>query len=169
MPRVIEVTVPEASKIWQAVSKVYFADAYQVRLSRPTLSVEDAYAAILGHMPQWAKALMTVRGWAVAPFGLKHPNAERSPGARYQVGQRAGLFTIQSIDPHEVIAGDDDKHLDFRVSVYKAAPAGAETVTVSTVVEIHNMLGRVYIAIIKPFHRLIVRSMVQNAVDAGRL
>ncbi len=53
--------------------------------------------------------------------------------SEFQVGQRVGIFTIQSIEPNELIAGEDDKHLDFRVSVFK------------------------------------VRSMVQRAVDTGRL
>jgi hypothetical protein len=176
MPRITEVPVPDGSKVRQAVGTVHFCDAYQAPLSRAGVSVEQAYRAVFGHRSGWADALMTIRGWLVAPFGLMHPTKEIYQAAEesfrrsgYQVGQRVGIFTIQSIEPNELIAGEDDRHLDFRVSVFKAAQRGAETVTVSTVVQINNTLGRLYLQLIKPFHRVIVRSMVQRAVDAGRL
>jgi hypothetical protein len=174
MPRITEVAVPQASKVRQAVKAVHFCDAYQAPLTR-SLSAEDAYKAVFAHTPGWAQALLKIRGWAVYAYGLKHPNkdqeratAEGFKRSRLQVGERVG-FTIQSIEPHELIAGEDDKHLDFRVSVYKSESGQDATVTVATVVQINNMFGRIYIALIKPFHRLIVRSMLQNAVDAGRL
>jgi hypothetical protein len=171
MPRITEVAVPSASKIRQTMKAVHFCDAYEAPLTR-ALSVEEAYRAVFGHAPAWADALMKIRGWMVYAFGLKHPTKEQFLAAEEtfhrpaQVGQRIGIFTLQSIEPQELIAGEDDAHLDFRVSVFKGSEA---TVTVTTVVHINNLFGRIYIAAIKPFHRLIVRSMLQNAVDAGRL
>lgn len=176
MPRVTEVAVPDGSRVRQAVGTVHFCDAYEAPVSRAGLRVDDAYKAVFAYQPWWAKALMKVRGWIVAPFGLLHPTremertvAEGFPPSGFQVGQRVGIFTIQSIESNELIAGENDRHLDFRVSVFRAAKQGTETVTVSTVVQINNALGRGYLMLIKPFHRLIVRSMVQRAVDAGRL
>lgn len=176
MPRVTEVAVPDGSRVRQAVRTVHFCDAYEAPVSRAGLRVDDAYKAVFAYPPRWAKALMKVRGWIVAPFGLLHPTREMEqtveegfPTSGFQVGQRVGIFTIQSIEPNELIAGENDKHLDFRVSVFRAAKQGTETVTVSTVVQINNALGCGYLTLIKPFHRLIVRAMVQRAVDAGRL
>jgi hypothetical protein len=169
----MEVAVPAASKVRRAVKGVHFCDAYQAPLSR-AMSVEDASRAIFGHASSLGRALMTVRGWMVRPFGLLHPTREQMRAGEenrqrlpLRVGERVGIFTVHSIEPQELIAGEDDRHLDFRVSVFKAADGA--TVTLSTVVHINNLLGRVYIALIKPFHKLIVRSMLQNAVDAGRL
>jgi hypothetical protein len=175
MSRVREVPVPPASKVQQALREVHFCDAYEVSLSRPALSVEQIYRAVFGHAPQWVQMLMDLRGWLVAPFGLMHPDRDAMQsqkdgfvGARFEVGAHPGIFTIHSIEPHEVILGEDDRHLDFRLSVYKPVQH-PETVTVSTVVQINNSLGRLYLALIKPFHRTIVRALLQNAVDAGRL
>lgn len=176
MPRVMEVAVPQESKVRRAVGMVHFCDAYQAPLSRRDIDVNEAYKAVFAYAPRWTRALMRVRGWMVAPFGLLHPTKEMNrtveegfPRSGFEVGQRVGAFTIQSLEPDELIAGENDKHLDFRVSVFKAAKQGTETITVSTVVQINNMLGRCYLALIKPFHRIIVRAMLQNAVDAGRL
>jgi len=119
---------------------------------------------------------MAVRGAVAFALGLKHEpdgNFQRVPGgvpgSRYQIGQRVGLFSIQSNEPNELIVGDNDKHLDFRISIYRSSTHGVETVTVSTTVEIHNAVGRLYMLVVKPFHRFIARSMVQRAADAGRL
>lgn len=175
MSRVREVPVPPASKVQQALREVHFCDAYEASLSRPALSVEQIYRAVFGHAPQWVRTLMDLRGWLVAPFGLMHPDRDALQSqkdglarARFDVGERFGVFTIRSIEPHEVILGENDRHLDFRLSVYKPVQR-AETVTISTVVQINNSLGRFYLALIKPFHRTIVRALLQNAVDAGRL
>ena len=39
--------------------------------------------------------------------------------------------------------------------------------TLSTVVHCHNRLGRVYLFVIAPFHRLIVRSGLRRAARLG--
>jgi len=176
MSRVIEVAVPDSSSLFRALKGVHFCDAYQISLRNPKLSVQDAYEAVFGHAPRWVAALMTVRGMVAYALGLKHAaNGDFQSvsggvqGARYQDGQRVGLFLIQSIEPNEIIVGDNDKHLDFRISIYRSTMHGVETVTVSTAVEIHNAVGSLYMTLIKPFHRFIARTMVRRAADAGRL
>jgi hypothetical protein len=47
--------------------------------------------------------------------------------------------------------------------VVDVAPNGrGQRVTATTLVLTHNLLGRVYLAIILPFHRPIVRSMLRQ-------
>ena len=41
-------------------------------------------------------------------------------------------------------------------------PAPAQQVTATTLVRTHNWLGRAYLAIILPFHRLIVRTLLRQ-------
>lgn len=176
MPRVIEVPVPDSSSLFRALKVVHFCDAYQISLCNPKLSAQDAYEALFEHAPRWVAALMSVRGVVASALGLKHvangdfQSAYRGvQGVRCQIGQRVGLFLIQSIEPSELIVGDNDKHLDFRISIYRSTMHGVEMVTVSTAVEIHNAVGRLYMLVIKPFHRFIARTMIQRAADAGRL
>ncbi len=42
------------------------------------------------------------------------------------------------------------------------------TLAVSTVVHIHNALGQAYMAVVTPFHRRIVRAMLQRLADHGQ-
>ena len=61
-----------------------------------------------------------------------------------------------------VVAGLDDTHLDFRVVVDVVAEPSGRRVTATTLVLTHNLLGRVYLRIILPFHRLIARTMLRQ-------
>ncbi|HSX89956.1 MAG TPA: DUF2867 domain-containing protein [Pseudomonas sp.] len=172
MPQVIEVPVPHDCSLLDRFQSVYFCDAYQTSLSKPNLSVQDAYEAVFAHPPGWAKGLMKVRGLLASVLGLKHVEdalLAQDQGMKYQVGQRAGLFSIQSIEPNELVVGDDDKHLNFKISIYKSSANGVQVLTLSTAVEVHNGVGKLYMLVVTPFHRLIARSMLQKAADSGRL
>jgi hypothetical protein len=83
---------------------------------------------------------MALRDSLVAPFGLK-------PAPR-------GGFPLIAESPERVVMGFDDRHLDFRIVVTVAG--GIATLT--TIVRRRNALGRLYLAAIMPFHRLIAAS-----------
>lgn len=170
MTKVIAVPVPATSALLRSLQKIDFCDAYQVPLRDPQLNVQQAYLAVFDHPPQWVNWLMRIRGLFATALGLQHVGRNGAlPDAAFRVGQRVGLFTIQSIQPHELIVGEDDKHLNFRVSVLKSSVNGVEVLTVSTAVDIHNWLGRAYMLVITPFHRLIARSSLRRAATARRL
>ena len=93
----------------------------------------------------------------VAPLGLKTSGA--SPGMPRDM---IGIFPVVSETPDRLIAGFNDSHLDFRVVVDVTAPASVRQVTLTTLVKTHNWLGRTYLAIITPFHRLIVPALLRQ-------
>ncbi|MNW14246.1 hypothetical protein D3C71_2124160 [compost metagenome] len=64
--------------------------------------------------------------------------------------------------------GEDDSHLDFRLSVLRHRDAGPHgRITMSSVVHCHNAVGRAYILVIRPFHKLIVQRSLARAVKGG--
>ena len=101
--------------------------------------------------------LVSLRNLMVAPFGLK-------PGASNQSGRAdiIGIFPVVSETQNRLVAGFNDKHLDFRVVVDVATAGQRQSVTATTLVLTHNWLGRTYLAIIMPFHRLVVRAMLRQ-------
>ena len=102
---------------------------------------------------------MVVRNLAVRPFRLKTRPDEASPGASI------GIFPVIGRSLNAVVLGLDDRHLDFRVLVeVKDLGLGRQEVTASTAVRTHNLLGRIYLAIVKPFHRIVVPAMLAQAV-----
>ena len=58
--------------------------------------------------------------------------------------------------------GADDKHLKFRVSIFKASKQ-QYNINVTTLVEYNNRMGQVYMTLIRPFHHIVVKSMVKQA------
>ena len=64
--------------------------------------------------------------------------------------------------------GFDDKHLNFRIIVdVKALDGKRRRVTATTLVHRNNLFGRVYLATVMPFHKLIVPTMLARVSDAA--
>lgn len=137
-----------------------FIDAYSVAIDDAALDARHAAEKMLGRPPRWTRALLRLRDLFVAPFGLKTAEA-----ARRAPGNRIGMFPVLSETPQRIVAGLNDSHLDFRVVVDIAGLGGGRRVTATTVVRTHNLLGRVYLAIILPFHKLIVRALLRQVTQ----
>ena len=134
-----------------------FSDAFCITVDGNALDARRAAERMMARGPRWIEALMSLRNRLVAPFGLKTPAPTATAAA-----DSVGIFPIVSETPHRLVAGFNDKHLDFRVVIDVASASGGQQVTATTLVLTHNLLGRVYLAIILPFHRLIARTMLRQ-------
>jgi hypothetical protein len=132
-----------------------FADAFCVTVDGRALDARRAAEKMMARGPRWVDALMRLRNALVAPFGLKTPRPAATTGS-------IGIFPVLSETPGRLVAGFDDKHLDFRVVVDVAGFGQGQEVTATTLVKTHNWLGRSYLALILPFHRLIARTMLRQ-------
>jgi hypothetical protein len=133
-----------------------FIDAYSIAVDA-ALDARHAAERMLGRSPRWIETLLALRNYLVKPFGLKTP-VPGKPAAADSIG----VFPIVSETPSRLIAGFNDRHLDFRVVVDVADAGTGHRVTATTLVLTHNLLGRAYLAIVLPFHRLIVRAMLRQ-------
>lgn len=169
MPResqlITSVPVPSRSGISHLYTSMNLADAFAIRLPAGTSSNPDLLAQfILSHQPSWIGWLTQVRDIIVVCFGLKTAKHLAS------LANRIGPFKVYSTNQTEIVLGEDDKHLDFRISVLcsgEAEPEGCHQLVFSTVVQCHNRLGRAYIFIIAPFHRLVVKASLLHAARIG--
>jgi hypothetical protein len=143
-----------------------FMDAYRIELEGTVLAAREAAVAMFARSPRWIEALLALRNIMVAPFGLKTSGQESDqdePSSRTMIG----LFPVVSETPERLVAGFNDRHLDFRVIVEVKATVSGQQVTLTTLVLTHNRLGRVYLSTIMPFHRLIARTLLRQAAQAG--
>ncbi len=168
MPRITPIDVPAASEIAKQLSGADFFDCYEMPIDHAGRSALDIYLGVIGKTPAWIDLLMGIRNRVVLLFGLKNLGGlgsirQNKPAAAYRVGDRIGIFTLLSNTDNEVIMGDSDKHLDVKVSICKLAHDGKQTVASTTVVHIHNLLGRVYMLFVVPLHRRIVPAMLASA------
>jgi hypothetical protein len=134
-----------------------FADAYRIEVPDQAIDAHEAMHRMTTRSPRWAEILLSIRNLVVAPFGLKTSGEGERPR-----GETMGIFPVISETRHRLVAGFDDRHLDFRVVVDVAAIGAGQQVTATTLVKTHNRFGRTYLTLILPFHRLIVASMLRK-------
>src|SRR5258708_33440632 len=101
--------------------------------------------------------VLALRNLLVASLGLR-TSAPDQPGARDIIG----LFPVVLQTPDRLVAGFNDKHLDFRIVVDVASAGHTQRVTATTLVLTHNLLCRTYLAIIRPLHRLRVPALLRQ-------
>ncbi|RUP34973.1 MAG: DUF2867 domain-containing protein [Curvibacter sp.] len=160
--------VPADSLITSFLPGASFHDANAIVVAEGHLSALDHFLQALRHTPRWVDVLMVLRNRVVSLLGLKDLGAlsrldPAKPASAYAVGERVGIFTLIRNTPDEVLLGDQDKHLDVTLSVHRAAATagGPATVTVTTVVHVHNLLGRIYMLPVTPMHRIIGPSVLK--------
>lgn len=162
---------PGESRIVGIYGNADLADAYAVRLPDNAVADPELLARfVFGHQASWVAGLMRIRDALVAGFGIKTSKQLQSMPESGKV-RRIRFFRIYETDAREIVLGEDDKHLDFRLSVLlqtrDVSGASARYLVLSTVVHCHNRLGRAYILLIAPFHRWIARSSLRSAARAG--
>lgn len=167
---VTPVSFPAESRIATVYAATNLADAYSIELPAGASTDPEVLARfIFSQRSSWMTGLMAVRDAIVSAFGLKTARQFKSADAENKKS-RVGIFKIYSTSHKEIVMGEDDKHLDFRLSVLCPDPpsaSGGRRLIVSTVVQCHNRLGRAYIFFIAPFHRLIVQASLRRAARIG--
>ncbi len=157
----------------ELLESAFFTDSYRVPLRHGDASVVDIFFAVFGHHPAWLKAILLVRHRVGSWFGLNAATTAQvmSPtrAESYRVGQDIGPWPIYFLGEGELVAGRDNKHLDFRLSVLKQSTDQTAYAVVSTVCHTHNWFGRMYLLFIAPFHKWGVQRLLSRAVRAGRL
>lgn len=162
MTAVTKVEVPSQSLLTSTLTSASFYDAYQVQNSKPERSPLQIWLDVINQPAPLVEVAMNIRNKVVSLFGLKTGDVAglrntTKLAVDYKVGERIGIFLIYNISEQELVMGEDDKHLDVRLSLYKSEDGNQATI--STVVHINNFLGRVYMFFITPAHRIIARYM----------
>ena len=99
--------------------------------------------------PQWITALMKFRNAIVKPFGLK---GEKNLSDLVIV-ESDSLATISK----------SDKHLDFVIAFMTERRMNDSLyLSVCTKVRYNNRMGKFYFTIIKPFHKLICKTLLKQ-------
>jgi hypothetical protein len=171
---VITCDIPPESLLRGDAASASFHDSYAVCLNRTDLDVVAIFAAVFGHLPSWLRWLLHVRNKAAALLGLEAPTVHDINNVyfkrTYKAGEKiGGIWPIFALNEHELVAGRDNKHLDFRVSVIRVPHEGGIRVVVTTVCKVHNLFGAIYLRAIVPFHKFSVQYLIADSLAKGRL
>jgi len=128
-----------------------WADGWQTNCSREFKDARQAAEAAVANFPFWTLPMLVLRQIIVFPFGLKGSSKEAETS-----GKRIGIFPVVSEEENRLVAGFDDRHLDFRIVIDLGDDR--RTVSLVTLIKRHNWVGRAYLQMVLPFHRAIIRS-----------
>lgn len=138
------------------------------------ITSRDICKAFFNSAPAWTEQLFEIRNKLVTIAGLKTgkndqvDRTQQLENFECKPGERLGLFQIYQVTDDEVILGEDDSHLDFRISLLKADipnNISSKTLTISTTVYFNNAIGKLYFLPVKPFHKLIVPRMLRGIIE----
>jgi len=169
--KTVKVDLPTASILFN--TDFDYVDGYQgTYLDKGhKISSKDIAKAFFTSGPGWAEKLFEFRNKLVSMFGLKTPKKENNlqeilDNFTCEPNERVGLFKVYNRTENEVILGEDDKHLNFRISLFKedANKEGTKKLIISTTVKFNNWFGKLYFFPVKPFHKLIVPKMLTGII-----
>lgn len=156
--------LPPDSQISSQLNNAYFHDSWSIVLGQPHLNVFEQLIKMFQHTPHWIEWSMNMRNKITSKIGLKDlGNFKKIDSNKkeneYVAGDRIGIFTLRQRTENELVIGDDDKHLNVTLSVYKNEKT--QVLTITTVVHLKNWLGRLYMVPVIPAHRKIVPATLQ--------
>lgn len=165
-------TIPNPSLLKKDEKTFDYIDNFKgyVSTNPPDLNIQKVGNLFLTSGPGWADALMKIRDKTVGLFGLKTSSqimetANVSASFEFKPGQRTGMFKCYEKTDNELILGEDDKHLCFRVSLLLENHNPGQQISITTMVKYQNWLGRLYFLPVKPVHQRIVRATLKEMIQ----
>jgi hypothetical protein len=148
---------------------VNYADAFACEVTgAKELSADEIMISFWTVMPGWVNALFKLRNLLVRPFGLD-TGEDRDHSEKLKSMIRAGngnngLMSVVAKSGNETVILLSDKHLNAYMSVFISTKDKLQKVTAITLVHYHNRLGRIYFFFIRPFHKVIIKSMLRSTL-----
>ncbi|MDR1624558.1 MAG: DUF2867 domain-containing protein [Tannerellaceae bacterium] len=142
-------SIPKESNVLDGFNHVDYLDVYEIE-KKTNKSAKEISKEIM-RLPNWVNFLFKLRNSLVKVFGLKVDKQNE--------GEET-FFTLIKESDNEIIMGEDDKHLNFRASIM--IDKSRNTIALITLVHFNNLLGKVYFLPVKPFHKIIMRSLLKR-------
>lgn len=130
-----------------------YSDTYEREISnKKEFSSEELFRLLFSGLPSWIDNLMKLRNILVTPLGLKNDRFEAHLSEM-----------IRCRNEREIVWGMNDKHLCFYASVWCTTKEGeTQRIGITTFVKYNNRIGKIYFFAIKPFHKIIIKSLLKR-------
>lgn len=115
----------------------------------------------------WVDCLFKLRNWLVKPLMLKTPpntGHKMEYDEKIVKGGSVAFFDVKDVSTNEVLMFADDSHLYAYFAIALIQNGDNKIINASTTVNLKNMVGRCYFTVVKPFHKLIMKSMLRKVV-----
>jgi hypothetical protein len=166
--------IPDHSLLKELAPQFDYVDCYLGAFydREEAIDITTVGRLFLGSGSKWVEGLFAIRNKVAGLLGLRTPENLKNrhqllEACTFQPGQRLGLFTVFEKNEQELILGEDDKHLNFRVSLLLENlldGTGKKKISITTAVTFNNRFGRFYFMLVRPFHKIIVKTMLKGMV-----
>ena len=159
MTKVREEHIEITKDLKKHLSEIHFIDTFST--TNHTNTIEEISNLIFNTPPKWITILFKIRNRIITGIGLKSeiPTTDNEKNkSKNPVSSFKNFYTSEN----EIVIGANDSHLDFR-AVIRNNKADRFNIKIITLVKYNNTMGKVYMFIIKPFHKMVVKRMVRNA------
>lgn len=158
---------PTGSALALQFGQAYYADCFAQAIGDlPLRSASEVYFNLTASSPVWVNMLLKFRDRLVGIFGITPTNGfSRDRGGRLNAlapGSELDFFRVRQINEVELVLVLNDAHFDVLLSIYLSREVERKRVFITSIVQPHTLLGKVYLEIIKPFHRCVVKSMLKR-------
>ncbi|MFZ5426641.1 MAG: DUF2867 domain-containing protein [Thermodesulfobacteriota bacterium] len=143
-----------------------YADHFSARSGK---EIRRFLADFFSYRPAWMRTLYVLRRLLAGNLRIEHSlesvRSWRPEDIPFTPGERMWIFTVGAAREGEYWAATaDDSHLTAVLAVTREPGGpGLSLYRVSTYVRFKNWRGRVYFALVKPFHKLVVGAMARGA------
>jgi len=145
------------------------ADHVDVHTVTGPAGLEQFVVRALAYQPWWLAALYRLRAGLARLMGLNRQGmtaAKPADPTRVMIpGARLGVFTVIAASPGRWWVGQhEDRHLTARLAMAcREEASGVRRFWAITAVWHHNWRGPLYLALVRPFHHLVVWAMCRRA------
>jgi len=169
--RVISIKSNPDYLIIKTSGEVDFIDHYQLRSDKLSYSPEpkDLMIAFFKAFPASFKLLLNLRESVAgllklktAPQSEKASRLEKLHHFKGDIGDQITLFEVLDKSDKELLTGQKDSHLDFKLSFITYQINDSISLEMVTVVNINNSIGKVYFGIVKPIHKWYMKKILKN-------
>ncbi|MGH7516882.1 MAG: DUF2867 domain-containing protein [Gemmatimonadales bacterium] len=150
------------------------ADHVDVKTAEGEVTLREFVSGGMGRQPGWMRGLFRARAVLARVLRLRHPEILAGPrlgpeGIPFVPGGRVGFFTVvDAAEDQYIVLEASDTHLTgYLAIVVEPAAHGRNRFRVATIVKYHRWTGPLYFNVIRPFHHLVVRGMVNAGARGG--
>lgn len=169
--KIKEIKLPEESITNKHLISYEYVDCFAGRFQSDKSIRVDQFAANLFPIKiPWINFLFRFRNILVRFVGLKTGDKippKESDEKIYKVGEKVSVWTISERNDNEIVMSESDKHLNFKASLLLRKTGDNYSITFITLVHLKNRLGSIYFAIVKPFHKLVVKAIIKSMIDTS--
>lgn len=161
-----ETSFPKDSLVQTAFTEIHYDDTFGIQIEARDIALEELPILMFKSIPSWFYLLFKIRDWIATGLGLKTGSTfdfeKQVQQFKGNPGEQLNLFRVYARSENELMMGENDKHLDFRLSYFKIDHGPQTELLLSTVVHYNAPMGRLYFFFVKPFHKLIVPILLRK-------